>query len=385
MSNDDINEPALRLRSGEKWNHYPSDVLPAWVADMDYVVAEPIRRALTTRIEHADLGYPMAHGRNGLLELFCQRVAERFAWSIDVNDVVIINDVVQGLYLGLLTLTEPRAGVVIQTPIYPPFLHAAEETGRRVVRAPLTSGTQHYEIDFDQLESALDKSTRMLMLCNPHNPCGRAFTRAELERLAELCCRHDLLIVSDEIHADLILGDIPHIPIAALDKEVAARTVTLMSASKAFNIAGLCMAFAHIGSPALMQRWQSIPAHARGGTNTMSIAAVHAAWSAAQPWQDEVLQTLRRNRDLVSNFITTHWPQVGHFPPQATYLAWLDMRELELSPNPQRFFLEQARVGLSDGKAFGDEGAGFVRLNFATSAALLSEILQRMDSALAAR
>ena len=385
MHLDNIDELSLRRRRGEKWTRYPPDVLPAWVADMDFVVADPIRAALSERIAEADLGYPVAHHKTGLPELFCERVAERFAWTVAPADVVIINDVVQGLYLALQTLSVPGDGVVIQTPIYPPFLHAAAQTGRRAVLSPLISGASRFEIDFDHFERAIDQSTRIVMLCNPHNPCGRAFERTELERIAALCQRHNLLIVSDEIHADLVLTGQPHIPIASLDPDIAARTVTLMSASKAFNIAGLCMAFAHFGSAKLKARFEAIPAHSRGGTNALSVAAVRAAWTAAQDWQDGVLETLRANRDRVANFVLEHWPDVGHFPPEATYLAWLDMRALELQPAPQPFLLEHARVALSDGKAFGHEGEGFVRLNFATSPLLLEEILERMRMALSDR
>ncbi len=385
MSFDDINEAALRSRRGEKWQRYPADVLPAWVADMDFVAADPIRDAINERVAAGDLGYPQAHRDTGLPELFAARVAARFGWSIDAGDVVIINDVVQGLYLGLTTLSDPGQGVVIQTPIYPPFLHAARETGRSAVLCPLVRGATRFEIDFDQLEAAIDGNTRVFMFCNPHNPCGRAFSRAELERIAELCCRHDLVILSDEIHADLVLDDVPHIPIASLDSEVAARTVTLMSASKAFNIAGLCMAFAHFGCAALRRDFEQVPPHSRGGTNTLAVAAVRAAWTSAQPWLDQVLERLRANRETVARHVAEHWPGIVHLPPEATYLAWLDLRPLGFDAGAQRFFLDHARVALGDGAAFGREGEGFVRLNFATSPALLRQILERMDRALAAQ
>jgi cysteine-S-conjugate beta-lyase len=382
MHINDISEQSLRRRRGEKWTQYPADVLPAWVADMDYRVADPIREALNERIAAGDLGYPVSPARSGLRELFCERVAARFGWAISAQQVVVINDVVQGLYLALQTFSEPGDGVIIQTPIYPPFLKAAKQTGRRAVVCPLQAGRSAFEIDFDQFEQAIDASTRVIALCNPHNPCGRAFSREELERIAEIAVRHDLVIVSDEIHADLVLDDTAHIPIASLSDAVAQRTLTLMSASKAFNIAGLCMAFAHFGSAELQARFERIPGHSRGGTNTLSVAAVTAAWREAQDWQDEVLQTLRNNRARVAAFVAAHWPDVRHFPPQATYLAWLDMRQLKLPTAPQAFLLEHARVALSDGKAFGPEGEGFVRLNFATSPDILEQILLRMQTAL---
>ena len=382
---DDINERSLRRRAGTKWNYYPEDVLPAWVADMDFVVAEPIRAALRAAVEASDFGYPQSAEDAGLTRLFAERVAQRFGWQIDPADTLVLGDVVQGLYAALETLSGPDAGVVIQTPSYPPFLHAAAQTGRRARRCALVPRAEGYQIDFAALEASIDSGTEVVMLCNPHNPTGRVFAREELERIGALACQHDLTIVSDEIHADLILDDVRHQPIAAIDAEIAARTVTLMAPSKAFNIAGLRMAFAHFGSRELKQRFRRMPDHVRGGINALSIAAVTAAWRECQPWLDEILIQLRSNRELVTRFVRERWPQVGFFPPQATYLAWLDMRALELSPSPQAFMLAQARVALNDGPTFGAEGAGFVRLNFATSPALLEEILERMDAALCSR
>ena len=382
MFHDDINITRLRRRTGEKWKHYGDDVLPAWVADMDFDVAPPIRTALEGRLGNDDLGYPMLKRRSGLHELFAERVAARFDWCVEPNQVEILNDVVQGIYICLQTMSAPGEGAVIQTPIYPPFLHAVDLTGRRGVLCPLQAGDARFEIDFDQLETSIDRTTRLLLFCNPHNPTGRAFDHGELERIADIACRHDLVIVSDEIHADLVLDDQAHIPIATLGPEVAARTVTLMSASKAFNIAGLCIAFAAIGNASLQQRFNSIPPHTRGGFNTLSMAAVRAAWTESQSWLADALLYLAANRDYVADYCRVHWPDVIHLPPEATYLAWLDMRPLELTPAAYEFFLDQARVALSDGKAFGDVGEGYVRLNFATSRPLLDQILTCMNDAL---
>ena len=382
MFHDDIDLARLRRGTGEKWNHYADDVLPAWVADMDFDVAPPIRAALQQHLTDDDLGYPMLKRRSGLHEMFVERVASRFDWDIKSDQVEILNDVMQGIYICLQTMSAHGEGVVIQTPIYPPFLHATALTNRCGILCPLEPGTTRFEIDFDRLQSALDRTTRLLLFCNPHNPTGRAFDREELERIAAIACRHDLVIVSDEIHADLVLNDSGHIPIATLGPEVAARTVTLMSASKAFNIAGLCIAFAVIGDVALRERFNSMPPHTRGGFNTLSMAAVRAAWTESQSWLDEALIYLRANRDHVAQYCRTHWPDIVHLPPEATYLAWLDMRGLDLTPSPYAFFLNEARVALSDGKAFGDVGAGYVRLNFATSRTLLDQILGRMSAAL---
>ena len=374
-----VNEHTLRLKTGVKWSHYQTDVLPAWVADMDFEVAQPIKAALANRVETSDYGYPVGQQQTSLPELFCERVKKKFDWDVKSDSVLLINDVVQGLYLGLQTFSQKGEGVIVQPPIYPPFLHAVQETDRRLISVPLVVGANGYGIDFDRLQSSITKSTRVFMLCNPHNPTGRSFSRQELEELADFCCRNDLLILSDEIHADLILNDTDHIPIASLGSEIAARTVTLMSASKAFNIAGLCLAFAHFGSANLRKQFDSVPGHTRGGTNTLSVAAVHAAWTQGGEWLANTLGMLRENRDLVSQFVASRWPEVVYYPPEATYLAWLDMRALKLGSNPYTHILEEGRVALGNGLDFGAEGSQHVRLNFATSHDILVSILERID------
>ena len=234
MRIDDLKIEQLRLRAGEKWTHYPADVLPSWVADMDFEIAEPIRAAVERRLSSSDCGYPVSAAATGLPEVFSARVRQRFGWKIVPDQVDLFNDVVQAIHFGLLALADDADGVVIQTPIYPPFIDATIATGRRTVLCPLVAGRDGYEIDFDQMRASLDRRTRILLLCNPHNPSGRCFSGSELEGLAEIALANDLAIISDEIHADLVFEPGEHIPIASLSKEVAERTVTLMSASKAF-------------------------------------------------------------------------------------------------------------------------------------------------------
>lgn len=374
----------LRQRTSIKWRAYDADVVPAWVADMDFPVAPVIRRAIEEMLARGDLGYAPPYAQSGLVEIFCARQAARFGWQVVPEQVDFFSDVVQTIYLALLTFTEPGDGILIQTPVYPPFLISVRETGRRVDACPLVQGDRGYTIDFDALERAIRPDTRVLLLCHPHNPTGRAFTRAELEGLAALVRRHDLTVISDEIHADLMLDERTHIPFAALADDIAARTLTLTSPSKPFNIAGLCLAAAVFGSEALRQRFDRLPAHVRGGRSALGIAAAKAAWSDGQPWLESTLALLRANRATVAEHVRTHWPRIGHTPPEATYLAWLDCRALGLDMAPHRYFLERARVALGEGPAFGPPGEGFVRLNFATTPEILAEILRRMDVALAA-
>lgn len=375
----------LRRRRGEKWQLYPPDVLPAWVAEMDFPLAAPIRRVLEDALEADDLGYPINPRPQDLPTVFAERMAARFGWRVDPQRVEVLTDVVQGLYVALDRFAAPGEGVVVQTPVYPPFLHAVRETGRRLVESPLVAGAARFELDLDGLRAALDPDTRVLLLCHPQNPTGRVFDRRELEALAELVLRHQLVVVSDEIHADLAYPEQRHVPFAALGPEVEARTITLTSATKAFNIPGLRCALAHFGSAELQRRFLSLPRHVRGGIGSLGLAATAAAWRESQPWLDAVLARLDANRALVAEFVRTALPGVGHRPPEASYLAWLDCRALGLGASPQRFFLERAKVALSAGEAFGRPGEGFVRLNFATPPALLGEILERMAKALRER
>lgn len=375
----------LRRRRGEKWQLYPPDVLPAWVAEMDFPLAAPIRRVLEDALEADDLGYPINPRPGDLPTVFAARMAERFGWQIDPHRVEVLTDVVQGIYVALDRFAAPGEGVVVQTPVYPPFLHAVRETGRRLVENPLVEGEGRWELDLAGLRAAADPQTRVLLLCNPQNPTGRVFARRELEALAELALRHEWVVVSDEIHADLVYPGAAHVPFATLAPEVEARTITLTSATKAFNIPGLRCALAHFGSAELRRRFLSLPRHVRGGIGSLGLAATAAAWQQSQPWLDAVLRHLEGNRDFVAGFVRDALSGVCHRPPEASYLAWLDCRGLGLGASPQRFFLERARVALSAGEAFGRPGEGFVRLNFATSRALLGEILERMAKALRER
>lgn len=382
MSVTNVTESALRRKQGAKWNYYPPDILPAWVADMDFNVAEPIREALSRQISDSGFGYPLGAKDSGLLSLFQSRVKKRFNWDIDESEVLILNDVVQGLYLGISVFSDKNEGVVIQTPIYPPFLQAVSELSRLPLLQPLVTADGQFEIDFDKIESAIDSSTKVFALCNPHNPTGRAFNLEELTKIGEICCRHNLIIISDEIHADLVYEPKQHIPIASISPEIRARTVTLMSASKSFNIAGLCLAFAHFGSNALKKKFESIPSHVRGGTNALSVAAVRSAWTSCDSWLSNIRAILFKNRDLVSQFVLEKQPKVRYFPPEATYLAWLDLRKLEPKPSYQSYIMDTAKVAVSAGEDFGDQGRGFIRVNFATSPEILERVLAQVGSAL---
>ena len=382
---DRLDLAALRRRRGEKWQLYGPDVLPAWVAEMDFPLCAPVRRVLESALEIDDLGYPLDVQPDALPAAFVERMESRFGWRPDPRGIEVLTDVVQGIYIAIDQFSAPGEGVVVQTPVYAPFLSAVRELGRRMVESPLVAGDTRYEIDFDFLRHAIDPSTRVFLLCNPQNPTGRVFERRELETLAELALAHDLVVVADEIHADLVYDSRRHIPFASLSPEVEARTLTLTSATKAFNIPGLRCAIAHFGSEALRKRFARVPRHVRGGLGSLGQAATVAAWREGQSWLDAVLAYLDGNRRSVARFVAERLPGVRSFEPEATFLAWLDCRALELEPSPQQFFLEHARVALSDGSVFGAPGRGFARLNFATSRPLLDEIGTRIEKSLRER
>ncbi len=373
----------LRAHRGEKWQRYPADVLPAWVAELDFPVAKPIQAVIETALQNHDFGYPLDAVKTGLPEAFCERMERRFRWSPDPGLVEVLSDVVQGVYIAIDTLSEPGDAVAIHTPIYPPFLWSLRDTGRRLASNPLVDSGTRYELDLAGLRAA-PVETRILLLCNPHNPTGRVFSRAELESLAGLAAERDWWIVSDEIHADLVYPGAEHVPIASLGPEVAARTLTLTSATKAFNIPGLRCAVAAVGSAALRERFDRLPHHERGGLGSLGIAATIAAWREGDAWLETVRDYLRDNRDALVGAVEREFPGVIYRPPEAGYLAWLDCRALDLdgSASAYQFFLDRARVALSPGEVFGEPGRGFVRLNFGTTEAMLGEILRRMRKAI---
>ena len=378
-----ISLEALRRRRGTKWTRYPPDVLPAWVADMDFDMAEPIRAGLAGIMEANDLGYAPKLPASGLPEAFAAFAARRFpGWEVAPERMVAIADIVQGIHLAIEAFTRPGDGVCTLTPVYPPFLQAVAETGRRLDHSTMVRGRGRYEIDFDALRAAIDDRTRLLLLCTPHNPLGRVFERDELEALAELAIERDLVVVADEIHADIVYPGFRHIPFASLGPEAEARTVTMTSATKSFNIAGLRCAVVLFGSDRLAERFNAWPERIRGAVSSFGMEATRIAWTECDEWLEALLAHLEGNRDFLHAFVAERLPGMRMEPPAATYLGWLDCREFGLEPDPYRWFLDRARVGFNDGRDFGDGGEGHVRINFATSRAILAQVLERMEEAL---
>lgn len=386
MENLDFDLPLDRRAAADcrKWNRYPADVLPLWVADMDFAVPRPVLEALRARVDHAAFGYAAA--TPALIEAIVAMLERRHGWRVAPEAIVMLPGVEPGFNMALRGLLEPGDGVVIQTPVYAPLRAAPGHWGLRRVEVPLAATADDIGADLPALTAALGAlDTRALLLCNPHNPTGKVYARAELAAIAQACLANDVLIVSDEIHCDLVLdGDARrHVPIAALAPEIAARSVTLMSASKTYNVAGLKAAFAIVPDAALRQR----VAAARGGmvdsVNLMGLAATQAALTGCEAWRRALVAYLGANRDFLTREIARRFPAIGFRPPQASFLAWLDCRKLALGVDPQTFFLEHARVALSPGGEFGPLGEGHVRLNFGCRRATLAEALDRMAAALA--
>ena len=375
----DLDLDRVRNRPGIKWERHGDDVLCAWVADMDLEVPEFITNAVIERINSGGLGYGFYDEPIPVLEAFRDRMRNAFDWRVEVSEIIRVHDVIQGLELVLDTLVPPGAGVVVQTPVYPPFYSSIEGVGRRWVANPLVEMETGWSLDFEHLESvASQQDVSALLLCHPHNPSGFVMDKTDLAQVIEIADRHDLLVISDEIHCDLVYAPNEHLPTASISELAAQRTVTLIAATKTFNMAGLRMAFVHTASEKYLPSLQQIRPRMIGGINGLGQVATVAGWQHGDAWLSELVAGLDRNRHLLGELLNDYLPAVHYRLPEATYLAWLDCRELGLGDDPAEIFLAQNKVALSSGPDFGIEGLGHVRLNFATSPEMLQMIVERM-------
>ena len=369
-----------RTGSGsKKWSRYPDEVLPMWVADMDFAVAPAIQQALQQRIAHPSFGYSQA--TDALRQTLVDYLWHAYAWQVEPQALVFLPGIEPGVSMALRALVTPGTGVVVQTPNYLPLRKAASHWQLPSIELPFKADAQgHYTTDVPALHQAL-VGAGALLLSNPHNPLGKTFSASELTAIGHACIEHDALIISDEIHADLQLDQLRHVPIASLDPQFAHRTVTLMSASKAFNIAGLKTAFAVIQNPQLRERFDNARAGMVDSVNALGLEATRAAYADAKPWLAELLAYLQSNRDYLIDTVRTRLPGITLHAPQSTYLAWLDCSALGLE-DPQQFFLEHAKVALSAGSEFGAAYQQFARLNFGCPRSTLQEGLTRMERSL---
>ncbi len=364
-----------------KWNLYDDDVLPMWVADMDFAAPVPVIQALKERVEHGVFGY--AGDPKELRKVIVSRFDELYQWAIKPDDIVFTPGVVVGFNIAGHSVAVPEGEVLIQPPVYPPFFKTAGFAGMKTAENPLIQNEDgSYGINFGDFEEKVNKKTRMFLLCNPHNPVGRVFHRDELERMAEICLRNNVLICSDEIHGDLVFQGNRHIPLGSLNPEIADRTITLMAPSKTFNIAGLDCSFAVIPNKEIRENYISAMKGITGNTNMLGISAALAAYQNGTPWLEDLMIYLKENRDYLKTTLDREIPEIKMTVPEGTYLAWLDCRNAGLPDTPYDFFLRKAKVAFNSGESFGTGGKGFVRLNFGCTRATLNEVLDRMKKAL---
>lgn len=369
--------PELRRRTSMKWRRFPPDVLPVWVAEMDVPLAEPVARALADAVALGDTGYPAG---TGYAEALAGFAADRWGWTVDIGHTAIVPDVMMGIVEVLKLVTGTGDAVVVNPPVYPPFYQFVEHLGRRVVEAPLTP---EHRIDPEVLDAAFADATAggraaAYLLCSPHNPTGTVHTREELTAVAELAARRRVRVVVDEIHAPLVYPDASHLPYLSLPGT--ADAFALLSASKAWNLAGLKAAVAVAGADAAADLAR-MPEEVSHGPSHLGIIAHCAGLRHGGDWLDDLLAGLDANRHLLGKLLAEQLPEVAYRPPQGTYLAWLDCRALDLPADPAAVFLDRGRVALNSGSEFGTGGAGHVRLNLATSPEVLTEAVGRMASA----
>lgn len=377
---DDLSLAKLRGRSSAKWTTYPPDVLPAWVAEMDFPLAEPIKQRLRRAIDADDCGY--AHP-TALPEAFAAFAKARFDWTVDPSRVRSAPEVMIAIAEILRIVTKPGDGVVINRPVYPPFTMVIEEVGCKVVDAPLAHVQGGgWDLDLDALEEAFAGGAKAYVLCNPHNPVGRVFEKAQLEAIAKLAKQHDVVVLADEIHGPLVLPGAAHVPFVSVSEPLGADAITITSASKAFNIAGLKCAVFVAGSQAMQSAMKKLPIELPERVGLHGMLANIVAFQEGAQYLDALLAHLDRNRMLMTELLGVYLPAVRYIPPQAGYLAWLDCSALGLGDDPAKVFLKKGKVALMRGLDFGRQGACFTRVNMGTSSAILGEVVGRMRKAL---
>ena len=381
-----FNQVPNRRRSSNsiKWQYYPKDVLPMWVADMEFPAPKPILRVLHKAVDHGVLGYELPS--NALKETVASRMDKLYGWKVKPEAVVTVTGIVSGFSVAARIACTTQKGVLIQTPVYNEFHEVKNNIGIPQLESPLikhvVGNILSYEIDWDVFEMQVKKAG-MFLLCNPHNPLGLIFSRKDLRKMAELCIKNNVLIVSDEIHSELLLDDNKFTPLAKLSAEIAKHTITLVAPSKTFNIAGLFCGFAIITDNELRDRYEKEVNHQRMHVGSMGLIAAQSAFSGqCDGWLKELRGYLTDNRDFLVEYVTEYMPQVRLTVPDATYLGWLDFTQTGMIGSPYEFFLKNAKVAFSDGKLFGASGEGHIRLNFGTSRKLLEQGLDRISKAL---
>ncbi len=381
-----------RSTNSIKWLKYDEDVLPMWVADMDFATPQPILDALHRKLEQKILGYEMDYAR--LQSAVCARMAKLYGWEISPEMIIVTPGVVSAFNAAARAYCAPGESYLIQPPVYFPFLEISSNAGIQRIDAPLVSEAEgnklRYHVDHEAFEKAVRSGNgkpRMFLLCNPHNPTGQIFSPSDLRRMAEICMEHNVVIVSDEIHSELVLGSASFKPMATISPEIAARTVTLFAPSKTFNVAGLFCGMAIIPDPDLRERFKKATEKLTMHVSSLGLTAAEAALSGAcDDWLASLKDYLTSNRDLVVDFVSKRLPGIRTTVPDATYMTWFDCTELiingRITGSPYEFFLKNAKVALNDGAPFGIGGEGFVRFNFGSPRSLVTEALERVEKSI---
>ena len=361
-----------------KWDKYKGgDILPLWVADMDFTTAPEILDALQARLEHGVFGYTVPYETP--VQAVLDYLSQRHGYKAEAPWLDFLPGLVPALNICCRAFTQPGESVLTTTPVYPPFLSAPQYADRELITVPLALNQNNlWTLDFDALEAAVRPDPRLFILCNPHNPVGRVYTREELTELADFCLRHDLILVSDEIHCDLIIDPTAsHITTATLSPEIARRTITLMAASKTYNLPGLACAYSIIEDDGLRQKFRKTFRGLITEVNCFGYTATAAAYKHGEPWRQALIHYLRSNHQILADFVQRELPGIQFHPMQATYLAWLDVSALGLARPAAHF--EAHGVGLSDGTPF--HGRGHLRLNFGCPRDRLLEALEKIARA----
>lgn len=373
--------------ASEKWDGMEKifgarELLPMWVADMDFRSPLPVIEAMQQRVKHGIFGYNIRP--DSYYEAIMEWMATRHRWSIQKEWICYSPGVMPAISFIVAHFSEPGDSVLIQPPVYPPFSQVVTRHGRKLVTNPLQYENGRYQIDFADLQRKLDRDVKILLLCNPHNPVGRVWTRKELTQLGEMCLKRNILVVADEIHADLVYQGISHTPFSTVSEEFAQHSIVCTSPSKTFNLAGIQSANIIIPNPHLRKKFQSVVKnHFLDFSSTFGMVATESAYRDGAEWLDQCLTYVEQNLHFLTAYIERHIPEIKVIHPEGTYLVWMDWRDLGMDAKALKpFILEQAKVALLTGDTFGQEGEGFMRLNLATPRALLHEGLQRIEKAI---
>lgn len=382
---DDFTPSTLRRRGSLKWSRYEPDVLACWVAEMDFAAAPPVRRAVLDAVEREEFGYPKTDDLNGLPEAVATFQARRYGWQVDPARVHTVPDVLKGVELAVRHYSPEDSAVILPTPAYMPFFDVPVVTRRPTIEVPTISDSGAIRLDLEAIDAAFGRGAGTIILCHPYNPLGRSFTPSEMLQLAAVVDRHGGRVVSDEIHAPLTYPGAEHVAYASISALTASHAITVTSASKAWNLPGLKCAQVITSNDIDERRWRAIPFLETHGASTVGIASNLAAYRHGGPWLAAAISYLDGNRRLLAELIADMLPGVGYTPPEGTYLAWLDCRSLHLDAEPAEYFLERARVATNPGLAFGANGAGHVRFNFATSREILAQAIESMAASVKGR